>query len=175
MKVYISNYQNHWISPYKMIRGLFFWKKDIDFKYEHTDWLVRFLTPLSQSINWILDRVHPKIDYVHIDSWDVWNMDTTLSIIILPMLKRLQRTMNGGPLVDDEDVPEELRTTAVPPVEHVGDVDENWFKRWDYVLDEMIITFELKVVEEGVYDKELQERMTNGFRLFGKYFEALWK
>ena len=174
MKVYISNYRDHWVSPYRMLRNLLFWREDVYLKYEDTSWLVRFLTPLSQSINWILDRVHPKIDYVHVDGWDVWNMDHTLSLIVLPMLKRLQADKNGGPLVDDEDVPEELKTTSALPVEHAWDTDENWFKRWDYVLDEMIFAFEKKVKDdEDIFDDEIQKRMTNGFRLFGKYFEAL--
>ena len=39
-------------------------------------------------------------------------MDHTLANIILPMLKQLQATKHGSPMVDIEDVPEELRITG---------------------------------------------------------------
>ena len=54
----------------------------------------------------------------------------------------IQTRFKLAPLVDDEDVPEELRSTAAPAKENDWDVDENHFKRWDWVLDEMIWAFE---------------------------------
>ena len=76
---------------------------------------------------------------IRIDKWDTWSMDNTLAHIITPMLKQLKATQHGAPNVDMEDVPEELRAEKL-----VGeyDVDENYFKRWEYVLDEMIFAFE---------------------------------
>jgi hypothetical protein len=65
-------------------------------------------------------------------------MDSTLSPIILPMLIQLKATKHGAPNVDDDDVPDELKSTSAPPKENTWDTDENHFKRWDYVLDEMI-------------------------------------
>jgi hypothetical protein len=93
----------------------------------------------------VLDRVHPEIKIVKIDYWDTWSMDHTLSPIILPMLKQLKEKKHGAPNVDDEDVPEHLRSTAAPAKENEWDTDENWFKRWDWVMDEMIFAFECKV------------------------------
>ena len=119
---------------------------------------------------------------VHIDKYDTWSMDHTLAPIILPMLLQLKETKNGAPLVDDEDVPEELKSTSAPTKENDWDTDDNWFKRWDWVLDEMIYAFDCKANKDDVImrfennkeiDKE-QERISNGFRLFGKYYEALW-
>ena len=107
-------------------------------------WVVR-LEPISQGINWVLDRIHPKIDYVKIDKWDTWSMDHTLAHIVLPMLKQLKATKHGSPLVDDEDVPEHLRSTAAPAKENEWDIDDNHFKRWDWVMDEMIFAFECKI------------------------------
>lgn len=150
-----------------------------------------------------------------IHPWDTYSMDHTLAMIILPMLKQLQETKHGSPFVDDIDVPEELRSTSARELtreeKSTGHVDDNHFKRWDWVLNEMIWTFEQKnrdwweedyMVQEGemgesipveyegetfyemtwkkpyVWDEEgrkaHQERMDNGFRLFGKYYEALW-
>jgi len=236
MKVYISGYRDHWFSPYTWLDYAFFWTDwskcardrrirslEEESKYiERPEWTDRWadrLEPVSKGIMWVLDRVHPKIEYVKIDRWDTWSMDHTLAPIILPMLKQLQKTKHGSPGVDDEDVPEELKSTSAPPKENEWDTDENWFKRWDWVLDEMIFAFECKVDDSweeafrsGVHDyitvpvdkdgnevpkgehkfwqmrdgpkntfkcdydgmRVVEARIQNGFRLFGKYYQALW-
>lgn len=201
MKVYINKYRYHWISPYTILEKVFFWR---EIEYDEPiieKWSDR-LEPISKAIESFLDFVHPKIDYVKIDKWDTWSMDYTLSHIIVPMLKQLQKTKHGAPLVDDEDVPEELRSTSAPPKEDEHDVDGNHFKRWDWVLNEMIWSFEqnldtnsedkfydhsevvtkkhdifgqlhkLKVDHEGL--DAHHKRKANGFRLFGKYYRGLW-
>ncbi len=111
---------------------------------------------------------------VKIDPWDTWSMDVTLAHIILPMLKQLKETKQGAPYVDDEDVPEHLRKSAAPPSENEWDTDDNHFKRWDYVLDEMIFAFESKQNCTWVEKYVNQVRIINGLRLFGKYYESLW-
>ena len=244
MKVYINKYKDHWISPYTIIDYIFFWKdwskcsrwkldqtledeaktlKGEKSRYvEHPDWVEKWadrLTPISRAIQWVWDKVDRKIDYVKIDRWDTWSMDHTLSYIILPMLKQLQATKHGSCLVDDEDVPDELKSTSAPPKENEWDTDDNTHKRWDWVLNEMIFAFEHKVDDsweenfrEGEIDhvwipvdkdgnevpkgehryyqmgegpnhtykcdyeglQKVHERMKNGFRLFGKYYEGLW-
>jgi hypothetical protein len=158
-----------------------------------------------------LDFIHPKIEYVKIDPWDTWSMDSTLAYIILPMLKQLKETQHGAGYVVDEDVPEELKSTSAPPKENEYDLDDNHFKRWDWVLDEMIFAFtcniddswedefrtgkidmvfvqskehpDLREMEHGPnhtykcdYDgmKKVQDRIDNGYRLFGKYYRNLW-
>ena len=119
------------------------------YKYvEPPEWVEKWsdrLLPISKAIQWVWSKVDRKIDYVKIDRWDTWSMDHTLSYIILPMLKQLKETKHGSPFVDDEDVPEELKSTSAPPKENEWDTDENHFKRWDYALDEMIFAFEHKV------------------------------
>ena len=239
MKVYISGYRDHWFSPYTWLDYAFFWTDwskcsrnksieaslDLDRKWiDRPDWADKWadrLEPVSKGIMWVLDRVHPKIEYVKIDRYDTWSMDHTLAPIILPMLKQLQKTKHGSPSVDDEDVPEGvgLRSTEAGPKENEWDTDENWFKRWDWVLDEMIFAFECKVDDSweeafrsGVHDyitvpvdkdgnevpkgehkywqmkdgpkntfkcdydgmRVVEARIQNGFRLFGKYYQALW-
>ena len=127
----------------------------------------------------------PREEHVVIHNYDTWNMDHTLALIILPMLKQLKATTHGAPAVEFKDVPEELHPTEeeVTGLYH-GETDDNYFKRWDYVLDEMIYAFDCKVNKDEIYmrfdisDKEdmnlEQERISNGFRLFGKYYESLW-
>jgi len=240
VKVYINNYKNHWISPYTILDYVFFWTDwskcsrgssiqsaldDLEGtkKYiEHPEWVDKWadrLEPISKTIQWVWDKIDRKIDYVKIDRWDTWSMDSTLAKIVLPMLKQLQATKHGAPYVDDEDVPDELKSTSAPPKKNEYDTDDNHFKRWDYVINEMIYAFEHKVNDEwqdafcsGNFDniwipvdkdgnevskgehkfyqmkdgpnhtykcdydgiQKVEERMKNGFRLFGKYYQGLW-
>jgi hypothetical protein len=106
--------------------------------YEGT-WFYKLLT-------WIHSKQERTIK-IHIDKWDTWSMDSTLSLIVLPMLEQLKASKHGGPQVDDEDVPEELRSTSAPPRENEWDVDDNHFKRWDWVLDEMIWAHRQKTLD----------------------------
>lgn len=151
-----------------------------------------------------------KID-VHIDDYDIWNMDHTLALIILPMLQKMKDCEHGSVSIDNEDVPERLRSTSsTKPKENEWDVDEFYFQRWYWVLDEMIWAFsaivdpdfddqfftgeaditweklddsEFYEVKLGpnntqIFDKEeykkANDRISNGTRLFGKYFRGLW-
>ena len=132
------------------------------------------------------DEIEQIGEEIIIHSWDTWNMDYTLAKIILPMLKQLKETKHGSPNVDNEDVPINLRAPEedVLKYKELGETDPDFFKRWDWVMDEMIYAFDCKVNKEEVYvrfdikdrkgmEKE-QERISNGFRLFGKYYENLW-
>ena len=97
---------------------------------------------------------------VKIHNYDTWSMDDTLAPIILPMLVQLKETTHG----------------------HPADLTE---QEWDEILDEMIWAFEQKCRDDWMEDydynkwdsegvKAHQERMTNGFRLFGTHYENLW-
>ena len=162
MRVYINNYRDHWISPYTMIDYAFFWTDwsryhrdtslraslDQERKYvNRPEWAEAWsdrLVPISNTIQKVLNWIHPKIDYVKINKWDTWSMDSTLSKIVLPMLKQLHATKHGAPLVNDEDVPEHLRSTSAPAKENDWDTDSNHFLRWEWILGEMIFAFECK-------------------------------
>lgn len=90
-----------------------------------------------------------KTNNVVIDKEDTWDTDWTIAQIAVPLLKQLQETKHGAPLVADEDVPEELRSTSCAPKKNEWDVDDNHFKRWDFVLQEMIFA-----MSEIANDKE---------------------
>jgi hypothetical protein len=155
MKVFISNYRNHWISPYVILSKVCFWEKDEDVIYNLKDdpnnsykkW-VNFLNPICTGIQKVLDIIQPRVNYVKIDRWDTWSMDHTLAHIILPMLKQLQKDKNGAPFTEDKDVPKELRSTSAKPKENQWDTDEFHFQRWDYILNEMIWAFEQKLKDD---------------------------
>ena len=78
---------------------------------------------------------------IHIDDWDTWSMDVTLSPIILPLLIQLKEQTQGAPFIDDEDVPDDIKKSSAPDLENDWDTDDFHFKRWDWVLDEMIWAF----------------------------------
>lgn len=100
----------------------------------------------NATINQVIKHRKRKIK-VRIDRHDIWNMNETLAHIIVPMLKQLKESKHGAPFVDDKDVPKHLRSTAAPAKENESDTDDNHFKRWEYVLDEMIFAFEAQLID----------------------------
>ena len=147
MKVYIGNYVDRWISRVH--------DRHMDLKYgfgdwdENKDWEDRAWEQFEDALQWLynntinryLDKLERKVR-VRIDRYDTWSMDSTLAYIILPMLKQLKDSKHGSPFVDDEDVPDELKSTSAPPKKDEYDIDDNHHARWDWVLNEMIWAFE---------------------------------
>jgi hypothetical protein len=125
---------------------------------------------------------------VAIHDYDTWSADHTLSLIVLPLLKRLKELKHGSAMVDQEDVPQNLRTTypamysdqldLFNTYDELGDMEDPFIHaRWDYVLDEMIWAHEQMVADidwELEMNHEWGERLKNGLNLFGKYYRALW-
>ena len=201
-------------------------------KYGYMNW-PRPGTPFERSLEWFETKIQDvytvlnqmwfnsseQKSKIQIDPWDTWSMDSTLAMIVVPMLIQLKETKQGAPLVDPQDVPLELQPKKQNKKQkRDGETDSTHFERWDWVLDEMIFSFESKLDDcwmEQFYSgesysyfqpltdgmglpvewKELsewksdlkdtfevdregakayQDRMSNGFRLFGKYYENLW-
>lgn len=192
MKVYIGPYKG-WVGPYQIADAIFFVNrrgiyedsKEETWRYRTAEKFGEWLadTWVSTFCNWI-DRKRKRKIVVKIDRYDTWSMDDTLSHIIHPMLVQLKETKHGSPFVDDEDVPEHLRSTAAPPKKNEWDIDDLFHDRWDWVMNEMIWSFEHKInddwrdpfYETKDYEslREIEKRMANGFRLFGKYYGGLW-
>ncbi len=144
MKVYISKYRDHWLSPYTICEKICWWR-EIDYDEPWVESSVKILTPCCEAWQGFLNFVHPPVNYVKIDNYDTWSMDSTLTPIILPMLKQLKKDKHGAPFTEDEDVPPDLRSTtksALKAKKETWDTDGNHFKRWDWILDEMIWAFE---------------------------------
>ena len=197
MKVYIGPYRN-WFGPYQIARKILFWMdKDDDRIWNFGERLSK-CKPLCRICDWIESKKNRKTK-IHIDKYDTWNMDHTLALIVLPMLKQLKATKHGSPYTDDEDVPEHLRSNPnrikmgdpnIRKVE-IWDPDDTIHDRWNWVMDEMIYAFEMELDEDWdlrIYEKHgkdwppealaerkvIQVRIANGFRLFGKYYQGLW-
>ena len=192
MKIAMGPYKS-WIGPYQIAEKILFWQDKYESDYidklgdflahgfskdkDHMTWLYRFCV-------WFESKRKRKIK-VRIDNYDTWGADHTMALIILPLLKKIKENKNGSPMVDDEDVPEELRSNVLPPVEEYG-TDGNWHKRWEYVLDEMIWSFEQLANDEwedqfhkdGKFDRDgwkaHDEKIIKGTILFGKYYTGLW-
>src|SRR6056300_1041692 len=96
---------------------------------------------------------------VVIHHYDTWNMDESLAHVVLPMLKQLRKTKHGSPNVDKEDVPSHLwpEEQDVLRYKEVGETDGNFFKRWDWIMDEMIFAFETKVGELSEWEEQFYE------------------
>jgi len=223
MKVHIGPY-NNWIGPYQIADKIFFWIDrrgifaDDDPRHERWDykahdkfgdWLANF-DWLTNFCNWVESKKKRKVE-IRLDNYDTWSMDHTLSLIIHPMLVQMKATKHGSPFVDDEDVPEHLRSAAAPPLteeeKNYGGVDKLHEARWDWILDEMIWAFYQEVnddpdgpespgaytrrIADGIpYDdspenakswdeyfaenKKFNDRKANAFKLFGRYYQALW-
>lgn len=201
--------KDNWISPYTIIEKAMFWRK-IDYDEPIVEFWNGILSPFCSVLFDIRQFFNRDIRYVKIDTWDAWSLEHTLSPIILPILKELKRIKHGAPHIDDVDVPPKLRAnrdiryqgTVNADLHKISDdVDKKFFKRFDYILDEMIWTFEqlsdwdnegkfydhtesgkikdlnksirkLKVDRVGL--KKHHARIDNGLRLFGKYYRTLW-
>jgi hypothetical protein len=231
MKVHIGPYVN-WVGPYQIADKLFFWvdkypDDELENRWDYKlhdkfgTWLAS--TWVADFCQWIHDfkkrTVKVKIDY-----YDVWSMDSTLTPIILPMLKKLKEVKHGSGYIDLEDVPEAMRLTNTEDYDSQStfefyndpaltrqNIKCDVHTRYEWALDEMIwafeqlndenwedqywktkpeIDFDEYLEDEGKTSKPLRwkvegeadwegmqkhrDRIQNGLRLFGKYFQTLW-
>ena len=157
MKVNIGEYPTRLIcnihTNYMQKKYGFKWDPDSVTRFDH---LVEGVEDSIQSmyniLNWVwFDRRTQKVN-VSIDKYDTWSMDHTLAHIVLPMLVQLKATNHGYPANLTE-------------------------KKWDSIMSEMIWAFGQKCADDWELNDDhaaRQERMTNGFKLFGEYYENLW-
>ena len=217
MKINIGPYRE-WIGPYQIAEILCFWVDPIKDEYGidcKPDWVSDFgdflsNTWVSGACQWVEDQKKRKVK-IRIDNYDTWSMDSTLAMIILPMLMNLRVTKRGYPAEFCHEY-ETYPTEAQMSFDVEGfEIDEDaGAAKWDEVLDEMIWAFEQVNVdwEEQYYSGEIdhkwiavdrdddcmeltngpkhtfeidmdgmrkhQERMSNAFENFGKYYQSLW-
>lgn len=170
------------------------YKSYMDKKYSHRRPIkqARFenlLEAAEDAVQWVynvinrlyFDKRKQKVK-LRLDYHDTWALDYTLAHIVVPALKQLKETKRGLPIVDVDDLPEDLRPTRGE--EDTGIVDDNLHHaRWLWVMDEMIWAFEQVLSNEESlystsYDRDMwtqyQDRVQRGTTLFGKYFRSLW-
>ena len=115
---------------------------------------------------------------VKIDKWDTWSMDHTLAYIIHPMLVQLKDTQHGYPskLTEQEwnDILDEMIWAFEQKCK--DDWTDQYYGKWvtdkDKDKDKILSGHFDSIDHDGL--KEHQERITQGLKLFGKYYESLW-
>lgn len=168
MKVRIGRFPPHWRCEIH--------RRYMERKYqgkEHMmpkrDWdrMDHFMDRLDDVVQWfynlVPNRIFAKMSRkvkVRIEYHDIWDMCSTLALVVTPMLEMYQKNKHGAPNTDDEDVPEHLRSTADPDYDPSGhDTDKYHFDRWDYIINEMIFAFKMQNEDwesqfySGEYDK----------------------
>jgi hypothetical protein len=86
---------------------------------------------------------------------ETWNLDKTISMFILPRLRRFKKLKNGYPCGMTEE-------------------------RWDHLLGKMIVAFEILNDSDFSYEDDLDLRVERtrkvkeGLDLFSKYYMDLW-
>jgi len=206
VKVYIGPYRNTWWNTQRV------WKKWLEWNHKKSYWQIeeedhtKWDKRVDKTLDWWHDHINVPLNKlwfhkrkrkikIRIDNYDIWNMDYTLSLIIVPMLKELKNTKHGTPMVDDKDVPKHLRSTAAPPKENEWDTDALLESRWEYVLGEMIYAFEctadpdwenqfysgehdiqwVDVEIDGKKYKQMKKGPNDTFKSDDKAMDAAWK
>jgi len=184
MYVRIGKYPT-WIGPYQIAEKLLFWLDKYEDRrvhkfgeflahgfakgekanglFSHDD---RPKTTLYKVCEWISSKNKQKI-VVKLDPWDSWNLDSTLSPIILPLLRQLRDTKHGSGFIDHKDLPPHLQFTETEDHDsqkcfefYHETADEDKLKvdvhtQYEWVLNEMIWAF--KQLQPD-YDWERQYR-----------------
>jgi len=155
MKIYIGPYKN-FIGPYQIMDMLFFWqdryaeeKLRERWDYKLHDKLAMLLAGKKQDswcsklCEWIHSKRERKIK-IHIDKYDTWNMDSTLALIIVPMLKQLKETADHSPMMTAHEQSSEGSSQLCFPFYAEGDKDawDHGHEEWQEILDKMIWSFE---------------------------------
>ena len=119
-----------------------------------------------------------RADHVHIDNFDIWNLDHTLSCIIHPALIRLKETKQGYPqLFEDGMVTPHYWDRQL----HFDFIDEKveekyLLNKWNDIMDKMIYSFGV-IKNDGLFEKYDQDewnRIQEGLDLFAKHYTSLW-
>ena len=119
-----------------------------------------------------------RANNVHIDNFDIWNLDHTLSCIIHPALIRLKETKQGYPqLFEDGMVTPHYWDRQL----HFDFIDEEveekyLLNKWNDIMDKMIYSFGV-IKNDGLFEKYDQDewnKIQEGLDLFAKHYTSLW-
>lgn len=179
MKVYIGPYLK-WIGPYQLAR--YFPK----FMRQH----IEESKLLYKICNYIYEITKRKT-IVRIDSYDTWNVDYTLSLIIVPMIKQLKETSHSYAEVEEKDLPESIEPCSLDAWNWAldmmieafeSDINKDWEKEFtsgemDYKIADSGEIVEgpnhtYKLDREGFEKKAA--KIKRGRELFAKYYNNLW-
>lgn len=95
---------------------------------------------------------------------ECWNLDMTLSALILPRLIYFRDNHCGAP-------------GCLFECDEKGNIlnEEEGCQKWEKILDKMIWAFYLYISVDSLYWTEEQKQQINeGLKLFAEYFQSLW-
>lgn len=95
---------------------------------------------------------------------ECWNLDATLSALILPRLIRFRDNHCSTP-------------GCLFEYDEKGNIlnEEEGCQKWEKILDKMIWAFYLYISVDSLYRTEEQKQQINeGLKLFAEYFQSLW-
>jgi len=141
MKVEIGPYLTYW-GPYQFTDLLQHIGVSEDKCFELGGKLPECVSDVCQ---WVYDKRKRKV-IVKLDQYDTWSVYSTLSYIIVPLLKQLKKEQHGYPseFCDEQEYS--------PQHSFVGEgfqlEEDSGAKEWDKVLDKMIWAFE-QTIDDG--------------------------
>lgn len=158
MRVKIGPYVN-WIGPYQIAEKILFWKDKEEDRSVHNfgKWLAggkNHKSWLYSFCEWVHEKKKRKV-IIKLDRYDSWNAEHTLALIIHPLLVKLKAEKHGAPHTDPSDTPDSLKPEndpkwmALPEDERKWTTDEFFFDRWDWIMTEIIWSFEQLITEDA--------------------------
>lgn len=121
-----------------------------------------------------------RIVKVTVHGYDTWNADLTIAQLVLPLLLKFKKHLQSAPFTDDSDVPENIRSDKDTKMSEEdkknGATDKFFFKRWEWIVNEMIYAFRFHNDSRAHMAGQDPDsaRAENGLRLFAKYYSNLW-
>lgn len=121
---------------------------------------------------------------VRIDKWDTWSLDHTLAHIIAPALKQMRRSKQGIPGgVFDYSHHDTMKLGTPEHRKAEKKSHRDGIKKWEAIMDQMIWSFE-EVRRDSPNEPDItkdkkayfayQARVSDGFKTFGEWYQALW-
>lgn len=147
MKIKIGLYLTWW-GPYQIF-ALF---QKIGFSDRTTsDWANKSPQWFTDFCQWIYDKRQRKIK-IKIHEYDTWSMDSTLALIIVPMLEQLKASKHGTPMsmFEEEDGIDEWGNPG-------EEAHKEAIERWNAVIDHMIWSFKQLTIDDGHKDFRIVE------------------
>lgn len=146
MRVFIGKYKN-FFGPYQIAEKILFWKDKYEDNSVHE--FGKFLSdvPGLHRFCEFVQSLKSRSVSVKLHDYDTWSAFSTMSYIILPMLKQLKDQKCGTPWTKHSDGPWYYRFTPHDEY-HYDDEGSYNHERWEWIMDEMIWAFEQLVNDD---------------------------
>ncbi len=166
MLVYFSNYRGSVNLLTDLLDRLYEEKKIGERVYNILD---AINNTLANFVTWLWGLT--QFQFVSISKQDLWNLDSRFSKIIYKGLVKYKKDNTMSiPLVDNEDVSQDL---FIENLEENADNDLLQ-ERWLFVFDQIIDAFKLLNKDSMLYKESEEVVIQKGLYLFGKYYRNLW-